>query len=380
MKFQRFLALFKMDLKKTFREPAALFLIILFPIVLTAAFGAAFGTIGIGESSYDIAIINLDGAGEPWSQALIGNVSANQIFNVKTYSTNSTAHSDLIQGRLDAILLIPENFSESCESYWSEPFNSSLWLNVTVELYVDSGSMIASQAVPPIMQQMLYVTLFGEGTGAIQTPINLGIPSLVAASKTSQFDYMVPGLFAFACIFMVMTVSQSILEEKERGLLRRIYVTPTTSSEFIMSHGASNMVFAILQTGLIFLLATVFGFTPAVGLVSYFMVFLIVMIFALSNVGFGLIIASISKSSGAATGLSFVFILPQMFLGTYVPVPEAVAQFVPSYYVTDAITSLFLRGAPANSPTILIDLLVVISVSGLTFLAGIVLFKRFGKN
>ncbi len=377
MKFQRFFALFIMDIKKTIREPEALFMVILFPLILTAAFGLAFGSFGIGESTYDLAIVNSDGG--PWSQSLIGNVSTNQIFNPINYADNESAHFDLVQGKIDAILIIPVNFSESCDSYWSNPLNGSEWINVTVELYVDSGSLIATSAIPPVINQIIMTTLFGASS-AVATPINLGSSSLIAANKFSQFDFMVPGLFAFAAIFLIMTVSSTIVEEKSKGLLRRIYVTPTSPSEFMLSHGASNMTFAAIQTGLIFVIATLLGFKPAVGWENYAMVFLCVLVFALCNVGFGLIVASIAKNSGTATGLSFAILIPQMFLGTFVPVPQTVAQFVPSYYVTDAVTSLFLRGAPVFSPTILFDLLVLSIVSILVFVAGVFVFKKFGKT
>ena len=96
--------------------------------------------------------------------------------------------------------------------------------------------------------------------------------------------------------------------------------------------------------------------------------------------GYGLITASLVKSSGAATGLSFVFILPQMLRGTFVPVSQAIARFVPSYYVTDALTSLFLWGAPLTSPVIMYDLAVVAVVGVVTVVVGIAVFQRFGKG
>jgi hypothetical protein len=107
-------------------------------------------------------------------------------------------------------------------------------------------------------------------------------------------------------------------------------------------------------------------------------------VFSVSNVGFGLITATIAKSSGAATGLSFLFLLPQMFLGTFVGaslsgVAQIAGKFVPSYYVTDALTSVFLRGASLGSVTILVDLAVV-SVSCVAILTvGIVLYAKYYK-
>jgi hypothetical protein len=53
---------------------------------------------------------------------------------------------------------------------------------------------------------------------------------------------------------------------------------------------------------------------------------------------------------------------------------------VPSYYVTDALTSLFLRGAPVSSPTILLDLAMVSVISIAALLLGILLFRKYGKT
>ena len=97
---------------------------------------------------------------------------------------------------------------------------------------------------------------------------------------------------------------------------------------------------------------------------AYAFAFILVLVFSVSNVGFGLITATIAKSSGAATGLSFLFVLPQLFLGTFVGASlsggaQIAGKFVPSYYVTDALTSLFLRGAALRSVTVLLDLAVV---------------------
>jgi len=61
------------------------------------------------------------------------------------------------------------------------------------------------------------------------------------------------------------------------------------------------------------------------------------------------------------------------------PTAIAAGKFGPSYYVTDALTSLFLRGAPTSSPTILLDLTVVSICSIAALLIGIVLFTEYGK-
>ena len=223
-----------------------------------------------------------------------------------------------------------------------------------------------------------------RSTKSLATPILISSPSLVEATATTTFEFFAPGLFAFSSVFLIMIVAQSFALDRESGLLRRINVTPTTATEFMSSQVISNMVCALIQAVLVFVMAYAVGYRPKGDAATMAVAFVLVLIFALSNVGFGLITATLAKSSGAATGIAFIFIMPQMFLGTFVgsalsATAQSVGKFVPSYYVTDALTSLFLRGAPVSSPTILVDIAVVSAVSIVTLLVGILLFRKYGK-
>ena len=78
MNFQRVFALVKKDLKRLVREPAALFMIILFPAMLTLTFGLAFGGVGGNQSAtYQIGIVNEAPIqqNQMWTQYLIGNLT-----------------------------------------------------------------------------------------------------------------------------------------------------------------------------------------------------------------------------------------------------------------------------------------------------------------
>jgi len=364
-----------------------LFIVILFPIITTLLFGVSFGAIG-GEqaTSYKIGTVEAESSGPfpQWSQHFIGNLSDTEILEIQMYPTNESAQSDLIQGGIQAVVILPENFGQSCNSFWNAPTNPSLWINTTVQLYLDSGSMFATQAIPPIIQQVLAKTIYGVQPTSLSGPIEIGSPSMVHASKLTVFDYWVPGLFAFFAIFLIMTVAQSFTFEREKGLIRRINTTPTSPTEFMTSKAISNVLIALIQVALVFVTTFVVGYRPIVDAASFIFAFIILSIFSLCCVGFGLIAATVAKSSGAATGIAFIFIMPQMFLGTYVSlgmsdIVQAAGKFVPSYYVTDALTSLFLRGAPILSATILLDALAVLIYSVAVLALGIVLFGKYGK-
>jgi len=387
MNFQRVSSLVKKDLKRLIREPSALFMLILFPIMLTLVFGLAFGGIGGSQTAtYQIGLVNNNPANQStnWTQHFIGNLTNIEILKIQPYPDNATAQSDLIQGKISAIIIIPQDFSQSCDSFQIAPTDPNLWTNTTLQIYVDAGSMFATQAITPIIQQALTATITVQQKTSTSTSIQISSPSLVQASKTTAFEFMMPGIFAFASIFLTMIVAQSFTLDRDSGMLRRINVTPTTATEFMSSQAISNMIEALIQAAVVFTMAFAVGYRPKGDISTLALAFVLVLVFSLCNVGFGLITATLAKSPGAATGIAFLFIMPQMFLGTFVGASlsasaQSISKFVPSYYVTDALTSLFLRGAPLGSSSVLLDLAVTIACSTAVLMIGTVLFKKYGK-
>ena len=385
MKLQRIVALVDKELKRTFREPAILFMVFLFPTVFVLTFGVAFGGFGSPQPTYSVGVVNLDQANTvDFTQSFIEALSATKILSTQVYADNQTAQIDLYQGKIQAVIIIPREFSQSLVSYNMAPDYPNKWVNASLLLYLDKGSIVATQVIPPIIQRVLTVFI-KQNQQESSMPIVLQVASLVEAKKTSTFEFMAPGMFTFASIFILMVVAQSFTQDRENGMLRRIRLTPMTPTEFIMSHVLSYMLIALIQAALVFIATYLMGFRPNVGLPVYVMAFLLVLIFSLSNVGFGLITAVLAKTSDAATGIAFLFVLPQLFLGTFVGASlssyaQVVSKFVPSYYVTDALTSLFLREASITSLTILFDIMVVAASCMVILAVGIVLYAKNYKT
>ena len=382
MKVRRIAALAKKDLKLFVREPAAMFLIILFPLVLSLTFGIAFGGIDTGGSAeFRIGVVNMDvnSTNADWSDSFVGNLTDFNGTIVNHYTTNETGQIDLLNGGLDALIVIPEGFGDSIESYWNSPIDGSSWENTTIELYVDSGSMIAGSVIPPMIQQVLFTTFYGDQAGSMELPIDIGSPSLVYVSNLTQWDYMAPGIFAFAALFMIMTVSQSLTVERDGGLLKRMSTTPVSASEFIVAKSLTYMIVGIVQVALVFAGSFAIGYRPNTDAVGLAFAFLIVVVFTLTSVGMGLITAVVSKSADVATGIGFIFIMPQMFFGTFMPLgglTETIGKVMPANYVTHALTTLFLRGAPIGTTSLWVDLVIVLVVSIVMLTIGSLLFRR----
>jgi ABC-type multidrug transport system permease subunit len=227
----------------------------------------------------------------------------------------------------------------------------------------------------------------------VRQPANLFLNLLFPAVLTIVFIFtfadpemgmsintVVPGLIVYAVIFVIMTIAQSFSTERQEGLLKRLSTTPMTSSEFMGSQIITHMLISFLQVIVVFTLAFLLGFRPDSGIQGIFLALPITAIFSLSSVGLGLITATVSKSPEAATGVSFVFILPQMFFGTFMPITSTtrqIAKFIPSYYLLDALKMIF-EGDWMNT-NVFLDLGVISIVSITIVLVGILLFEKYGS-
>jgi ABC-2 type transport system permease protein len=373
-------ALVVKELRKLIREPATLFMLLLFPVILTAAFGASFGAIGSGSgaSNYAIAVVNNEQTPSAWSKEFITQLTATTVLIPKPYSDLAAAQTDLQQGRISGLIILPGDFGASIDSFKVDPSNPSAWKTTTIQLSVDKGNMIVTATVPPLVQQALTTSIYGKEALSAPQPVRIGSPTLIQSEKLTQFDYMVPGLFSYAAIFISMMVAQTFTTEREQGILRRISVTPTTTGDIFASHIVSNMIIGVLQVAGVLTVARLIGFKPLGGVLELAVALLAVLLLVLCNIGFGLIVATIAKSSGAATGLSFLMILPQMFLGSFVPAPRELSSLVPTWYVSDALSSLFLRGASVYSPQVVTDITVVGVYAAVVIAIGVVLYNRYG--
>ena len=241
--------------------------------------------------------------------------------------------------------------------------------------------------------QVLAVLVKMELKRFVRQPTNLFLNLLFPAILTIVFIFaftdpelgmdinsVVPGLIVYAVIFSIMTIAQSFSSERQEGLLRRLNTTPMTSAEFMGSQIITNMLIAIVQVAVVFTLAFLLGFRPDSGFGGILLAFLVTTIFALSSVGLGLITATVSKTPEIATGISFVFILPLMFFGTFIPITDItqqIATFVPSFYLTDALKMIFM-GDWMNS-SFFLDLTVISIVSIVVLTIGTLLFEKYGS-
>lgn len=160
------------------------------------------------------------------------------------------------------------------------------------------------------------------------------------------------------------------------GLLEPTAVSP---SAYLSSHTIAYMIIAVFQALIVLLVARLLGFEPQGGLAGLLLAIVFLALLAVTAVGLGLITAAVSKESGAAGGLSVIFILPMMMFGTYLAVfsemTRNIARFMPNYYVTDSLSVIFHTGR-VSDPVIWQNLLILAIISLVIVVVGIQIFRR----
>jgi ABC-2 type transport system permease protein len=195
----------------------------------------------------------------------------------------------------------------------------------------------------------------------------------------NHFEYLLPGVMGYAVIYMGMMVALALVEYRKSGLLDRIETAPVSTTTYLVSHIIANMIIATFQGLIVLLVARLLGFQPLGGLPGLLMAVVFLALLAISAVGLGLLTAAITKDSGAASGISAIFIVPMMMFGALLAVfdntTRTIARFTPNFYVSDSLSIIFFTGSFSN-PAIWQNLLTLAAISLVLVVVGILLFRK----
>jgi ABC-2 type transport system permease protein len=195
----------------------------------------------------------------------------------------------------------------------------------------------------------------------------------------NHFEYLLPGTMGYAIIYMGMMVALALVDYRKSGLLDRVGVTPVSPSTYVGSQIVANVIIAVGQALIVLLIARLLGYVPLGGVVGLLLAIVFLSLLGVTAVGLGLIVASVAKDSGAASGLSMIFLIPMMIFGTLLAVfdetTRAIARFTPNFYVSDSLSIIFHTGDLSN-PAIWQNLLILAVITVVFVVVGIQLFRR----
>ena len=170
----------------------------------------------------------------------------------------------------------------------------------------------------------------------------------------NHFEYLLPGVMGYAVIYMGMMVALALVEYRKDGLLNRVETTPVSTSAYLGSHIIANMIIATFQGLIVLLVAWLLGFEPWAAWLVCCWHSCSWRCWRLLRYGLGLITAAMAKDTGAASGISVIYIVPMMMFGALLAVfnetTRTIAKFTPNYYVSSSLMVIFQEGS-ISDPT-----------------------------
>lgn len=361
MNGRRIWADFKIFSRGYFRNSAALFFSLFFPIILIALFGLIFQN--TGTTTITVYTENLD-HGSNVSVQFLSALNRTGAVKVEVVSPSGNFSQWLASNGHTVGLALPEGFQSS-------------YLNgtpVAALAYVDpqdpSGMAILTGALFGVESQFNLNASNGHTILFTQTQ-NVG------SAVYTYIDYLVPGLVGFSILtspmFSMVDISSNYRKEH---LFRQLSLTPLTRGEWLASKILWFVVLSFVSAG-IMLGVGVAAFGAHLTLSWPVLPFLILGPFFF--VSLGMLAGSVAKTPESAAIIGNIITFPMMFLaGTFFPVSsfptylQVFARILPLYYIIDGMNQVMLFGNLARAGT---DLAVILVAGVVVFLAAITAFK-----
>jgi ABC-2 type transport system permease protein len=381
------------DLLDLWRSKMLLFFFILFPILLMSMFGYIYppvpksnantGIIGTAFPNLPVSLVQMDdGKTANLIAAQFIQISQQQgLFTVSQSASYQSARSQLVEGNLKGIIIIPQGFSDALTA--GQP--------ATVQVTVDetnptTASVVQSEisAVFNIIGSSMSAQNINNMNGGrvnpafIMQPISVtNIPLITGVS--SSFQFLAPGFMALTVITgSLQGVATAISREKEQGTMDGLLVAPISHQSIILGKVAAQTVRGLIQGLLILGLSMVlFG----VRIYGSPFIMLIVMVLGTSFVGVGIIMTAVAPDQETAQMMTIILQFPMMFIsGVLFPIDQLpgwmqyIGKGLPLYYAADALRKVIILNASLTA--IMPDVLILIAYTILTMTLAVPLFER----
>ncbi|MEI6361870.1 MAG: ABC transporter permease [Actinomycetes bacterium] len=198
--------------------------------------------------------------------------------------------------------------------------------------------------------------------------------------KTSW--YMVPSLIGLILTFIgTIVTSIGLVRERENGTLEQLAVMPFRPVDVILGKIAPYFLLASIDLLIITVVGILLFGVPFAGSVLVFALGAALFLFVV--LGMGVLISTLSQTTGQAIQLAILTLLPQVLLSgmifPLIAMPWAIrwiGYLMPLTYFTMISRGVFLRGTPIDATAMWLPILVLAVMATVIFSLAIIRFRR----
>ena len=340
---KRTLAIAKKEIRQLKRDTRLLFVIFFFPVFLLVIFGYA---VNFDVKHIQIAVYDQDKS--ELSRDFISSLTNSEYFDLQYYLESEIRINTFLDEKIvQCVVVIPNDFSKNLNSR----------KDADIQFLIDG----VDGNTATIIQN--YVTgasiSFGQKINA-ELLARTGRKNFQPISLESRFwfnpdlettKFLIPGLIAMLLIVIaVVTVSLSLVREKEKGTMEQLNVSSLSTIELLLGKNFPYVILSLINAAFI-LIAGYFLFGVEVK-GSILLLFITTLIFLLASTSLGIFVSVISDSQQVAfTIATFLSLLPSVILSGFIfpidSMPAAVqviTNITPAKFFIVILRAIMLRG------------------------------------
>ena len=374
--FNRIFAIAKKEMRQLKRDTRMLFIVFFFPVVLLAIFGYA-----INFDVHHIKIAVYDQDRSEYTRDYISGLISSEYFDLVTYIDNDDQIKKMLDEKIvQAVVVFPKDMSRKLLSKQEVKIQflvdgvDGTSANV-IQNYVNAATYSYS-----IQLTKEYLAVTGKN---LYVPIDLQ-PRFWFNPDLQSTRFLIPGLMGMILIITaVISISLSIVREKERGTIEQINVSPLSSIEFIIGKTIPYIVISLINATIVLLAGYILFNIVIKG--NMLLLLLGTFAFLFAALSLGVFISTIADSQQVAfQAANVTSLLPSLILSGFIfpiesmPIAiQVLTNITPAKFYIVILRAILLRGAGISA---FWDQLIYLGIFGLVFIALATLVDKKSKN
>ena len=374
--FNRIFAIAKKEMRQLKRDTRMLFIVFFFPVVLLAIFGYA-----INFDVHHIKIAVYDQDHSEYTRDFVNGLISSEYFDLVTYIDNDDQIKELLDKKIvQAVVVFPNNMSRRLLSKQEVKIQflvdgvDGTSANV-IQNYVNAATYSYS-----IQLTKEYLAVTGKN---MYIPIDLQ-PRFWFNPDLQSTRFLIPGLMGMILIITaVISISLSIVREKERGTIEQINVSPLSSIEFILGKTIPYIVISLINATIVLLAGYILFDIVIKGNILLLLFGTFAFLFAALSLG--IFISTIADSQQVAfQAANVTSLLPSLILSGFIfpiesmPIAiQVLTNITPAKFYIVILRAILLRGTGISA---FWDQLIYLGIFGIIFIALATLVDKKSKN
>lgn len=347
---------------------------LIFPVVFIILLGAFGSTV----KNVPVALVNY--ANNPASISFINAVESGSSVIVSSSTTQQQAMSQLSNGQVAAVIVIPAGFP-------------GIQGSSSVYVYLDNSQPQSAGVVSSVVQNsashfnVQTLSEFPEAQAASKPDLVSVVTSYAYGAGSNYESFVVGGIVIMVAAFGAMFGSGfTVLSDRELGNLKAFLITPINKYSILLSKIAYGTVQSAFSAYIGLAIGLIYGATIAAGLLGFFELLWIILLVGLAFGALSVAMATKAKQIQTYALISQTITMPLSFLGgAFVPVSllpsflQPIAIVNPLTYAVNATRDIMIKGSLPLG-TLVLASAILLTFAGLMIALAVIFFRDTSKQ